>query len=120
MSQVMKFARKEITIDDLLTDPMTVDWKEEYKPRTLENTAENAMVLSLLFEVVGLIAPQDLLYETDLKVGDVILLWIADEGKLKRRTIAKVEGGVEVGRGYGLMKTDKWLMAPVRKDTTKE
>lgn len=118
MSQLMKFARKEITVDELLADPLKVDWKEDYKPRTLENTAENARVLLLLFEAVGLIAPQDLLYETDLKVGDVILLWIADEGKLKRRTIAKVEGGVEVGRGYGIMKTDKWIMAPVREDKT--
>lgn len=120
MSQLMKFARKEITVDELLADPLKIDWKEDFKPRLLENTEENAMVLSLLFDAAGLIAPQDLLYETSLKVGDVILLWFPEEGKMKRRTIAKVEGGVEVGRGCGILKTDKWLYAPVRVDETKK
>lgn len=110
MSQYMKYAKGLITDREFIDKPIDVDWKVDYKKNSMANTAHNAQVLSIVFDRVGLIAPQDLLYETDLKVGDVILLLV--DGELKRRTVAKVEGGVEIGREVGLLKTDKFIMAP--------
>lgn len=110
MSQYMKYAKGLITDREFIDKPIDVDWKVDYKKNSMTNTAHNAQVLSIVFDRVGLIAPQDLLYETDLKVGDVILLLV--DGELKRRTVAKVDGGVEIGREVGLLKTDKFIMAP--------
>ena len=121
MSQYMKYAEGKITDREFIEKPIDIDWKVEYKKNVMANTAHNARVLSIVFDRVGLIAPQDLLYETDLKVGDVILLLV--DGELKRRTVAKVDGGVEIGREVGLLKTDKFIMAPpkpVKENKTKE
>ena len=112
MSQIMKYSRGEITDRELIENPIVVDWKEEYKKRTVINSAHNAQVITCVFESCGLVAPQDLLYDADLKVGDVILLMV--DGELKRRTIAKVYQGVEVGKEVGLLKTDKWIKAPTK------
>lgn len=117
MSQIMKYSRGEITDRELIENPIEVDWKEEYKKRSVINSAHNAQVLTCVFDACGLVAPQDLLYETDLKVGDVILLMV--DGELKRRTIAKVHQGVEVGKEVGLLKTDKWIKAPLKEETKK-
>lgn len=112
MSQIMKYSRGEITDKELIENPIVVDWKEEYKKRGVINSAHNAQVITCVFETCGLVAPQDLLYEADLKVGDVILLMI--DGELKRRTIAKIHQGIEVGKEVGLLKTDKWIKAPIK------
>lgn len=112
MSQIMKYSRGEITDVELINNPIVVDWKEEYNKRKVINSAHNAQVLTCVFETCGLVAPQDLLYEADLKVGDVILLMI--DGEFRRRTIAKVTQGIEVGKEVGLLKTDKWIKAPVK------
>ena len=114
MSQIMKYAKGEITDRELIEEPIKVDWREEYKKRLLPNTAHNARVLTCVYESCGLIAPQDLLFESDLKVGDVILVYF--EGKLLRKTVASVECGVVLGREVGLRKTDKWILAP-KKET---
>lgn len=112
MSQLMKYGSGEITARELIENPMEVDWKVEYKKNAIANTAENARVITCVYEACGIVAPQDLLFETDLKVGDVILLYV--DGEFKRRTIAKVTKGVEVGKEVGILKTDKWIMAPVK------
>lgn len=112
MSQIMKYSRGEITDRELIENPIVVDWKEEYKKRGVINSAHNAQVITCVFDACGLVAPQDLLYEADLKVGDVILLMI--DGELRRRTIAKVHQGIEVGKEVGLLKTDKWIKAPIK------
>lgn len=114
MSQIMKYSRGEITDRELIENPIVVDWKEEYKKRKVINSAHNAQVITCVFESCGLVAPQDVLYEADLKVGDVILLMI--DGELKRRTIAKVHQGIEVGKEVGLLKTDKWIKAPIKEN----
>lgn len=113
MSQAMKYARGEITDKQFIEEPILVDWKEEYHKRSMENTAHNARVLTCVFDQCGIVAPQDLLYEADLNVGDVILL--LEDGEFHRRTIAKIDMGIEVGRGVGLLKTDKWILAPKKK-----
>lgn len=119
MSQIMKYAKGEITDRELIEEPIKVDWKEEYKKKLLPNTAHNARVLTCVYESCGLIAPQDLLFESDLKVGDVILVYF--EGKLRRKTVASVEHGVVLGKEVGLLKTDKWILAPKKEtDETEE
>lgn len=110
MSQIMKYAKGEITDRELIEEPIKVDWKEEYKKKLLPNTAHNARVLTCVFESCGLIAPQDLLFESDLVPGDVILVYF--DGKLRRKTVASVESGVILGKEVGLLKTDKWILAP--------
>lgn len=118
MSQYMKYAKGEITDREFIDNPIDIDWKIDYKKNALANTAHNAQVLSIVFEQVGRIAPQDLLYEADLKVGDVILVLM--DGKMKRRTIASVTQGIVVGREVGIMKTDKWIMAPDKPNKDEE
>lgn len=110
MSQLMKWAKGEITDKELLEDPMKVDWKVEYSKRVFKNSAHNAQILSMVFDIVGWVAPQDLLFESDLKEGDVILLMV--DGELKRRTVASTYRGVTVGKDVGLLKTDRYVLAP--------
>ena len=117
MSQIMKYAKGEITDRELIEEPIKVDWKEEYKKKSLPNTAHNARVLTCVYESCGLIAPQDLLFESDLKVGDVILVYF--DGKLRRKTVSSVERGVVLGKEVGLLKTDKWILAP-KKETAND
>lgn len=110
MSQIMKYAAGDISDVELIKNPIEVDWKVEYKKRALENTAHNARVLCMVYAQVGIVAPQDLLYEADLQVGDRILLDI--EGELKTRTIASVDKGITLGKEVGLLKLDKWIKLP--------
>lgn len=114
MSQIMKYAAGEISDVELIKNPIEVDWKVEYKKRALENTAHNARVLCMVYAQVGIVAPQDLLFEADLQVGDKILLDI--DGELKTRTIASVDKGITIGREIGLLKLDKWIKLP-KKET---
>lgn len=110
MSQLMKWAEGSITDDELLSNPMDVDWKVEYRSKAFKNSEHNAQIISMVYDIVGIVAPQDLLFETSLKAGDVILLMV--DGELKRRTISSVEQGVSIGRGVGLFKWDRYVLAP--------
>lgn len=114
MSQIMKYAAGEITDIELIKNPMEVDWRVEYKKRSLKNTAHNARVLCMVYEQVGVVAPQDLLYEADLQVGDKIMLVI--DGEVKKRTISSITHGITLGKDVGLLKLDKWIKLP-KKET---
>lgn len=110
MSQIMKYAVGEISDVELIKNPLEVDWKVEYKKRALENTAHNARVLCMVYDQVGIVAPQDLLYEADLQVGDRIM--VAVEGELKQQVVSSVERGIVLGKEIGLLKLDKWIKLP--------
>ena len=117
MSQIMKYAAGEISDVELIENPIEVDWKVEYKKRALENTAHNARVLCMVYEQVGIVAPQDLLYEADLQVGDRIMISV--NGELKVQTVASVEHGIVLGKNIGLLKLDKWIKLPKKESKTK-
>ena len=114
MSQIMKYAAGEISDVELIKNPLEVDWKVEYKKRALENTAHNARVLCMVYDQVGVVAPQDLLYEADLQVGDRIM--VAVDGELKTQMVSSVERGIVLGKEIGLLKLDKWIKLP-KKET---
>lgn len=116
MSQIMKYAAGEITDTELIKNPLEVDWKVEYRKNALKNTAHNARVLCMVYDRVGIVAPQDLLYESDLQVGDRIMVSV--DGELKVQTVASVEQGVVLGKEIGLLKLDKWIKLP-KKETKK-
>lgn len=117
MSQIMKYAAGEISDVELIKNPIEVDWKVEYKKRALENTAHNARVLCMVYDQVGVVAPQDLLYEADLQVGDRIM--VAVEGELKQQVVSSVDKGIVLGKEIGLLKLDKWIKLP-KKETKSE
>lgn len=110
MSQIMKYAAGEITDVELIKNPLEVDWRVEYKKRLLENTAHNARVLCMVYDQVGIVAPQDLLYEADLEVGDRIMVSVG--GQLKQQVVASVTQGIVLGKEVGLLKLDKWIKLP--------
>lgn len=113
MSQIMKYAAGEITDIELIKNPIKVDWKVEYNKRALENTAHNAMVLGMVYDAVGIVAPQDALYEADLQVGDKIMISV--NGELKIQTVASTEREIVLGKEIGLLKLDKWIKLPRNK-----
>lgn len=110
MQQLMRYAAGEVTDYFLLKNPFHNDWKIEYKKRSLENTAHNAQVLTCLCESVGLVAPQDLLYDADLQIGDRIMLAI--DGEWKTKQVMQVEKGICINKEVGLLKLDKWIKLP--------
>ena len=95
------------TMQELLDEPEKLDKYVEYNKHALKNTAENAQVLTLLFDIVGLVAPQDLCYKADLQVGDKIKVFY--DGRFHRKTVAKVDKGIILGREEGLLKLDRWI-----------
>ena len=107
MPQLMKFAKGEITDKELLSDPYKLDCFEEYNSGYLKNTEENTAILSALFDVVGIVTPQDLLYTAAVEVGDKVKVW--DEDKFKVKTVTSLEDGVVLSGGVGLLKVDKWF-----------
>ena len=117
MSQIMKYAAGEISDVELIKNPIEVDWKVEYKKRALENTAHNARVLCMVYDQVGVVAPQDLLYESDLQVGDRIM--VAVDGELKTQMVSSVERGIVLGKEIGLLKLDKWIKLPKKENKDK-
>ena len=117
MSQIMKYAAGEISDVELIKNPIEIDWKVEYKKRALENTAHNARVLCMVYDAVGIVAPQDLLYEADLQVGDRIMISVG--GELKTQTVSSVDKGIVLGKEIGLLKLDKWIKLP-KKETNSE
>lgn len=118
MSQLMKFANGEITMMELITNPLEVDWKVEYKRNALQNTAENAQILGLLYESCGFAAPQDKLYKADLVEGDRIKIFI--DGELVTRTISSTDRGIRMGKGMSLLKIDKWIKLPKKENKDEE
>lgn len=108
MYQIMKFAAGKITENQLLKNPIEVDKEIEYRRNLLPNTPRNAQLLGMIYAQVDVVAPQDLLYTDELKVGDKILLVMSD-GKLSTRTITSTDDGIEYGNGIGLYKLDKWV-----------
>ena len=114
MTQYMKFANGEITDIEFIKNPIDVDWRVEYRRNALENTAHNAAVLCMVYNQVGIVTPQDLLYDADLKEGDVILLDV--DGELKRRTIISTNKGITMGKEVGLLKLDKWIKLPKKEE----
>lgn len=114
MSQIMKYAAGEITDVELIRNPLEVDWRVEYKKRALENTAHNARVLCMVYDAVGIVAPQDLLYEADLQPGDRIMISV--NGELKTQTVVSVEKGIALGKEIGLLKLDKWIKLPKKEN----
>lgn len=105
MPQLMKYAVGEIEEDELIKCPIKWDNTVSYNSKLLKPTAENATLLSVLLEKVGYIAPQDVLYTEELKVGDKIKLF--ENGKYSVKTITSTEQGVEIGK-VGMYKRDKW------------
>ena len=120
MSQLMKFAKGEIDMMELITNPLEVDWRVEYKKNALQNTAENAQILGLLYESCGFAAPQDRLYKADLAEGDRIRIFI--DGEFVVRTISSTDRGIRMGKGMCLLKVDKWIKMPKKekKETENE
>ena len=110
MQQVMRYAQGECTDVFLLKNPYHEDRTIEYNKKSLANSAENAQLLTALCASIGLVAPQDLLYEADLKVGDKILIDI--DGEWKTRQIMGDEKGFTLSKEIGLLKLDKWIKLP--------
>lgn len=108
MSQLMKFAYGEIDAVGLLKNPILVDWKVEYNKKALKNTEYNTGILRMLYDAVGVTAPQDILYGSGLKEGDKIAIML--EGTLKYRKVTSTEGGIFLGKSTGyLLKYDNWF-----------
>ena len=112
MPQLMRFAGGVIEAKELLENPFYKDWKIDFNKKLLENTPENAKILSLYCHFSGVVAPQDLVYDKSLNVGDKILL--LDGGKLVKKTITETEYGVCINGGIGLTKFDKYLKVEVK------
>lgn len=116
MQQIMRFAHEEISEVELIQNPYydAADaYKIEYKKRALINSAKNAQILSCVCASVGLVAPQDLLYEADLQVGDFILIFV--DGDWKKQQIKGIENGITLSREIGLLKLDKWIKLESKK-----
>lgn len=107
MQQLMRWAEGVITDVELLREPFFTDPYIEFNKKSVKSGKHNADVLSALCASVGIVAPQDLLYNADLAVGDKILLY--NEGRWTTKTITSIDEGIEYGRGVGVLKFDKWL-----------
>lgn len=92
---------------DNFEEPDKTDRYVEYNKKALANTAENAQILTMMFDIVGLVPPQDLCYKADLKVGNKIKVFY--DGSFHRKTVAKVDKGIILGREEGLLKLDRWI-----------
>lgn len=114
MAQIMKYANGEITDVELIKNPLVQDWKVEYNKKALENTAHNARVLSMVFESVGVDAPQDLLYEADLEVGDKIMIFL--DGDFRVKKVTEIDKGIMLSGKVGLFKLDKWIKLPKKEE----
>lgn len=110
MQQVMRYAKGECTDVFLLKNPYHKDNTIEYDRKALENTPSNAQLLTALCASIGLVAPQDLLYEADLEVGDKILIDI--DGEWKTKQIMGKDKGYTMSKEVGLLKLDKWIKLP--------
>lgn len=111
MPQLMKWAKGELTVHKLLKNPVEKDDKVKFDLSLIENTAENALVVTALYAAVGVVAPQDLMQVADLpvelNVGDKILIYFEDSWREK--VITETLGGVCYGNNVGLLKLDKWI-----------
>lgn len=107
MQQIMRYAKGEIDKVELLKNPYYQDWQIQYNKRALENNAENAQLITALFDSVGIVAPQDLLYKADLKEGDKILIMV--DGEWKKRQVMDTTDGICLSKQVGITKLDKWI-----------
>lgn len=108
MAQIMKFANGDITINQLIKNPIEQDWKIEYDKRALENTEFNATALCMVYDSLDITVPQDILYGTGLQVGDKIAIML--DGELKTKIVTAIDKGVFLGKSTGyLLKHDKWF-----------
>lgn len=108
MSQLMKFGEGMLDMTELLKNPLEVDWKVDYNSRSVKNTAENTAIVCMLYEVLGITAPQDMCYGSGLSEGDKILIIL--DGELKYKKVTSVDKGVFLGKSTGyLLKSDKWI-----------
>lgn len=107
MQQIMRYANGEVTDQQLIKNPYHNDWKIEFNKKSLKNTAHVARVLTAVCESIGLVAPQDLLYDADVKIGDKIMISI--DGEWKTKEITQIEEGICINKGEGLLKLDKWI-----------
>ena len=109
MAQLMKFATEQITLKELLNNPTESDWKVEYDKSLMANTADNAVKVSMVYDVLGIALPYEVAYETGLEVGDKINILL--DGELKVKAVTSIdERGVFLGKSVGyLLKADKWF-----------
>lgn len=112
MQQLMRWAKGEVTQEELLNEPIYRDGYIEYEPALIENTEHNARIISLVYVMVDLCTPQEMLYpcETELQVGDYIMLFDNADGEWVRKKIKKCNAvdGICISGGVGILKTDKW------------
>lgn len=107
MYQMMRFAKQEITAQEFVQNPIVVNKNIEYEKGILENTEINARVLSAAMASAGVVPVQDILFTSELSVGDKILLMIGAEWKIK--TVQDTSEGIVINKGEGLLKTDRWI-----------
>lgn len=107
MPQLMRFAKGEINQKEMFEDIYKLDCFQEYDKFALKNTEENTAILLALYDVAGIITPQELAYETGLEIGNVIKLW--DGETFKNKTVRSLEDGVLLTGDLTLTKTDKWF-----------
>lgn len=107
MQQLMRYADGEIDAVTLLKNPYHKDHKIEYNSKKLKSDKDTAQLLTAFCASCGIVAPQDLLYISDLKVGDKILLF--DGETWVKKTVTNLDNGVELTKGVGLQKLDKWI-----------
>lgn len=109
MPQLMRYAKGMCTKLELLEDPIYVDPYIEYSSKALPNTAENAQLLSAFAEALGVVAPQDILFDESLNVGDKILFYDMANDEWRTTKIKDTSDGIEISGGYGLTKFHKWI-----------
>lgn len=115
MYQLMRFAKGEINEFELFANPIVPDGRIEYDKKALANNEFNTRILCMLYSVLYVTLPQDILYESDLRNGDKIAIIL--DGKVSYRTIQSTERGVFISTRLGyLLKYDTWVKLPKRND----
>lgn len=115
MYQLMRFAKGEINEFELLANPIEPDGRIEYDKKALTNNEFNTRVICMLYNVLRVTLPQDILYDSDLRSGDRIAIVL--DGRISYRTIQSTERGVFISTRLGYMlKYDTWVKLPKRND----
>ena len=105
MPQLMRYATGAIDRIQLLTSPIEKHPEIEYNSKVCEHVS--AVLLTLLCTSVGIVPPQDLLYDSGLEVDDRVLFHDGDEWVVKK--VTEISDAVYLGKDFALLKTDKWL-----------
>ena len=101
----MRYATGAIDRIQLLTSPIEKHPEIEYNSKVCEHVS--AELLTLLCTSVGIVPPQDLLYDSGLEVDDRVLFHDGDEWVVKK--VTEISDAVYLGKDFALLKTDKWL-----------